>query len=192
MVYTRTIAVRASKAEVLRVLRGLGGVVSGAPFTRGAESQRFKARIGLTVQDFLYHAFRQKSDGAADATGLRWPPLAPLTIRLKRRTAPANATKVLREFDDLERSLKPALRPEDAQANVPQVPWQVFRIEPRSIVLGTSRKWAEVHHRGSGRIPERRLWPKPSTWVTTWWSSILHQAQRGLMDLIASLLSSTP
>jgi hypothetical protein len=194
MAYTRTITVQASRREVVALLRSLPARASGHQHVGATSTQRLYVRIGLTVQDFLYRAFRQKSQGQADATGLRWPKLAPLTIRLKRRTAPANATKILREFDDLSRSLEPAARPADAQPLPPRRRLQVFELRTGSITLGTRRPYALAHHQGVPqlRLPQRRLWPEPSRWVRSWWERFLSQSRLGLMDLIETLLSHVP
>jgi hypothetical protein len=47
------------------------------------------------------------------------------------------------------------------------------RIESGDIVISTDRKGAAAHHSGvPGCLPQRRLWPDPSKWPQSWWSSI--------------------
>lgn len=62
---------------------------------------------------------------------------------------------------------------------------RVFRTVPGEVIVGTNRKWAGVHHRGSenGRIPQRRLWPEPGKWPSIWWIDLLEQARQGLVDI---------
>jgi hypothetical protein len=67
---------------------------------------------------------------------------------------------------------------------------QVFRVGHGEVIVGTNRKWAGVHHRGSrnGRIPQRRLWPEPGRWPSSWWLDILDQGRQGLVDVAIHLL----
>jgi hypothetical protein len=181
----QTIVVRASRAEVLDFLRRLPATLH----TSGARPvQRFLVRLGLSAQGFLYEGFLAKSEGLADASGLRWKKLAAATIRKKQRTAPANARRILREFDDLKRSLRPGMRPENAGDMPPRIPLQVFRVRPGSVTFGTSRPEADKHHRGTRRLPRRRLWPQPERWPTLWWRRLLGQASQGIVHVIASML----
>lgn len=66
----------------------------------------------------------------------------------------------------------------------------VFRIGRGEVVVGTNRKWAGVHHRGGGRVPQRRLWPEPHKWPATWWQDITEQALAGLVGLTKFLLGA--
>jgi hypothetical protein len=66
---------------------------------------------------------------------------------------------------------------------------QVFRLARGEVVIGTNRKYASSHHYGiPGRIPQRRLWPAPSTWPQTWWDDIASQARQGLIDVAIFML----
>lgn len=65
----------------------------------------------------------------------------------------------------------------------------VFRVAPGEVIVGTTRKGAAAHHHGvPGKLPQRRLWPHPSRWPSSWWLDILEQLQQGLMDLAVSTL----
>ena len=68
---------------------------------------------------------------------------------------------------------------------------QVFRVGPGEVIVGTSRRWAGVHHCGSrnGRVPQRRLWPEPRRWPSSWWLDIAEQARAGLVDIAVSLIT---
>lgn len=67
---------------------------------------------------------------------------------------------------------------------------RVLRVGRGEVIVGTNRKWAGVHHRGSrdGRIPQRRLWPEPRRWPSSWWLDILEQARQGLVDIAKQLI----
>lgn len=67
--------------------------------------------------------------------------------------------------------------------------YQVFRVKPGAVIVGTNRKGAAAHHQGvPGRLPQRRLWPEPSRWPSLWWQDITEQARGGLIDLAIYLV----
>lgn len=66
---------------------------------------------------------------------------------------------------------------------------RIFRVLLGEVIIGTNRKGAGAHHRGvPGRLPQRRLWPHPSRWPSTWWLDITEQARAGLVDLFLYLV----
>ena len=188
----QTIVVRTSRAQVLGLLRSLGGILAGKSNSQTAAAQAVLVRMGLTVQGFLHGAFMQKAQGMADASGLRWPKLSPYTIRKKMHTAPANARRILREFDILSRSLRPGASPAAAGSRPPSVREQIFRVGRGNVVLGTTRPHAGAHHRGGPRLPQRRLWPVVMTWPSAWWSKMLVQTRQGVIHFLKSMLRGNP
>lgn len=69
---------------------------------------------------------------------------------------------------------------------------QVFRVGKGEIVVGTNRKGAADHHRGiPGRLPQRRLWPEPKRWPSTWWQDIQDQVKQGLLDIVEEVIKGT-
>jgi len=189
-VATITVRTRATRQQVLATVRSLPRLLAGRQHHFQPPVQAAMARVGLAAQQFIYEAFRQKSLGLSDAAGLRWKQLAPLTIRLKRRTAPANARRVLREFDDLLMSLKPPLRPQDAVPLPPLRRYQVFQVRPGRVTIGTNRPHAALHHRGvPGKLPQRRLWPKIGQWPAAWWGRLVRQLRAGAIDVLRTLWS---
>ncbi len=88
--------------------------------------------------------------------------------------------EILRDTGLLLNSLSPGVTGGD----------QVFRTGPGEVIVGTNRKWAGIHHHGSrnGRIPQRRLWPDPSRWPSSWWLDLLEQGRQGLVDVAMQLL----
>src|SRR5215469_11317904 len=149
-----TITVHVSSERVKKLIRQLPQILSGDGAIKSPEGRRLLVRLGLVTQRVLWMAFMNKTLGNADASGLRWPKLSPLTIKKKKQTAPNNAYMILRELDWLDRSLEPALPPESAAATPPGVPLQVFRLLPGQVVLGTSRPFALLNHEGD---PEQNL-----------------------------------
>jgi hypothetical protein len=101
----------------------------------------------------------------------------------------------LRDTGLLLNSLSPAIMPDQVTAadkNAPAVQDQIFRLAAGRVAVGTNRKWAAVHHNGSrdGRIPQRRLWPKPSRWPSSWWNLLLHQARMGLIEAVTTIVEN--
>lgn len=68
---------------------------------------------------------------------------------------------------------------------------QVFRAGPGEVIVGTNRKGASKHHSGiPGRLPQRRLWPDPSRWPSSWWLDIAEQGRDGLIDVVVYLITA--
>jgi hypothetical protein len=64
-------------------------------------------------------------------------------------------------------------------------PNKVLRLGRGEMVFGTNRKGARAHHRGvRGKLPQRRLWPDPKKWASSWWQPILHDTREGVIDLV--------
>ena len=96
--------------------------------------------------------------------------------------------EILRDTGLLLNSLSPALEADNA-THVPPVPYQVFKVQRRDVIVGTRRKGALRHHLGMpGRVPQRRLWPRPHRWPASWWTDMTEQAKQGIIELILYLL----
>ena len=66
---------------------------------------------------------------------------------------------------------------------------QVFVVGQGEVIVGTNRKGAAAHHNGiPGKLPQRRLWPEPSKWPSSWWQDIAEAARDGLVDITLHLL----
>lgn len=87
-------------------------------------------------------------------------------------------------------SLTPGIAPDAASFRPPKQPLQIFDIAPGTVVVGTLRKGAVAHHYGvPGKLPQRRLWPEPARWPSSWWTNILESATLGVIDLVLYLLN---
>jgi hypothetical protein len=90
--------------------------------------------------------------------------------------------EILRDTGLLLNSLSPGAESEE----------QVFRPQPGEITLGTNRVGASQHHSGvPGRLPQRRLWPKPSNWPSNWWADLTDQARDGIVEIAQFLVQRT-
>lgn len=89
---------------------------------------------------------------------------------------------ILRDLELLMESLKPG--------TPGQVPYQVFRVNVDTVIVGTNRPWASVHHKGTARIPQRRLWAEPSQWPQAWWDDLARVEQEGLVEILESIMGA--
>lgn len=57
-----------------------------------------------------------------------------------------------------------------------------------NIVVSSKHPTAAVHHNGSQSrgIPQRRLWPDPANWPSSWWSDIIREVRDGVEELVKS------
>jgi hypothetical protein len=123
--------------------------------------------VGLELLALLRERFLALSRGGV-YYGERWPPLAPPTIRRGGRRS-----GVLFVSGRLLASLSPP----------PGHPDQVFDVSPGRVRVGTRRPGARHQHRGTRRIPARRLWP--ARLPPAWKRRLLRAAGRALADRIA-------
>jgi hypothetical protein len=140
----------------------------------------------------LYKAFLGAFHNKAHAAAAAWVVSKDEGATTIMATYGSLKVQILRDTGILFNSLGPGVTPGEAPPPVPPptVPKQVFRIPRGEVILGTNRRWAGVHHKGSrnGHIPARPLWPDPTRWPTRWWGQILTQATHGLIDIAAYLL----
>ena len=99
--------------------------------------------------------------------------------------------EILRSAGLLYNSLSPGVPVSHAGSAPPRVADQVFRLERAAVIVGTNRKHARTHHEGLGHVPQRKLWPDPSTWPPAWWDGILAAAQQGIVDILIEVLKRT-
>jgi hypothetical protein len=78
------ISVRATRAQVVRILNRLPGLIAGSPGAAGGFVRALQVRIGLAVLQRVKTAFIVKSHGGTDEAGERWEPLEKSTIAYGR------------------------------------------------------------------------------------------------------------
>lgn len=62
---------------------------------------------------------------------------------------------------------------------------QVLETGPGSVTIGSNVAYAAAHHNGvPGKLPQRRLWPEPSSWPRAWWEDVLAVLVQGVVDQI--------
>lgn len=63
----------------------------------------------------------------------------------------------------------------------------VMKVEKGEIVIKATADHAAPHHYGvPGRTPQRRLWPEPNKWPSSWWENILTAIQDEFVSLVAN------
>lgn len=93
-------------------------------------------------------------------------------------------------YDKYGASGIPILRDTEAlyESLVPGAEYNIFRVGPGILDLGTTRPGAAAHHSGGKNLPQRRLWPPPDQWTSAWWQEILLDARAGLVQFIVRKL----
>lgn len=77
----QTVHVRATNAQVRRILAGVPRAAAGS----SPAAKALLVRIGLAVLSKVKQAFLVKAAGGTDECGLRWKPLSPRTIAYSRK-----------------------------------------------------------------------------------------------------------
>ncbi len=113
---------------------------------------------GQAVLEVVHTAFLIKTAGSTDASGLRWPELAPVTVKKKKHDI------ILVEGGELEQSLEPGQG---------RKRYQVFRPLRNGVEVGTDRPFAWRQHKGGKRLPQRKLWNDLKKWPGHWWQKVL-------------------
>ena len=171
---TVTLRFRGTRAQLHARLATLPSILVSASTK---EARNTLARAGNAVLDVVVKAFRQKSRGRADATGLRWQKTA------RRKVYPHG---ILIEKGILVSSLMPAKDPTHVGTTSH---FQVFRLGHGKVEVGTSRPFAALNHKGvPGKLPARPIWPRLETWPPTWGQAILTGTAKGFPSLLRELL----
>lgn len=95
----------------------------------------------------------------------------------KRETA-ISEVEILRDTGRLLASLSPAI------GNNTENEDQVIRFLPGVTEVGTNVEYAEKHHKGEGRCPQRRLWPEPDDWPDNWRELLGKRLKDGFLTLL--------
>jgi hypothetical protein len=84
-VIERTVVVRASLPQALRLINRVPSIVSGHSTLAASPQRQLQIRLGLAALDRIRLAFVKKARGETDEAGGRWAPLKPETIAYSRR-----------------------------------------------------------------------------------------------------------
>lgn len=65
------------------------------------------------------------------------------------------------------------------------------KVDHGEIVISATHKAAAAHHYGvPGHLPQRRLWPDPGKWPSSWWEKISEPIRDGIISLLKEDLGS--
>lgn len=178
------IRVKLARSKARAILRRLPRKLTGRLGGPGALYVRsLHNALAMGLLQLLQKAFKDKARGGTDEAGHRWKPLSPVTIALRQARRRDSETRLKRiwprlglgKYDPnrheilidtarLFRSLSPAS----------SAPGRVVRITPGAIAIGTNvvdddgQHYPKLHHYGTARIPQRRLWPPVEDWPRRW------------------------
>lgn len=91
--------------------------------------------------------------------------------------------EILRDTGRLFNSLSPGYTGQ-------MMPDGSLEVRPGMVTFGTNVKYAIFHHsdeprklgkNGKPKLPQRRLWPKPSKWPAHWWNQLRSAARTGIV-----------
>lgn len=147
-----TIRTRIPKRELVKLFRQLPGILSGSRPDRYNVGQSFRVSVGMSMLKQIHRSYITKARGENDSLALGWKPLAPSTIKQKKRLGLSDyrARLINRRTDRLLNSLKPA---EINYYHYRPPKDQVFRVQRKAVVVGSSVPYAKFVH------AKRRLWP---------------------------------
>lgn len=166
---------KGTKADLLASLRRLPAVLSGRepdPLGLGAILQGFvgNAALARIRADFL-----AKSAGGVGSDGVRWPALAESTLERRRRKGLTHED-ILVEYGSLLASLTAGTGEKPSGAAD-----QVFRLEADGVTVGTAERKADIHQKGTGRIPARPITPDD---LPPGWTPDIEAAAERAMEMI--------
>jgi hypothetical protein len=159
-----TVRVRATRAEVKRALHALPAILAGKAADPTGAARTLSLRLGMTALSFVKQAFAEKAAGGADASGLRWEPLKPATVRGRRQGRATGTVQIGRDTGVLMNSLSPG------------APDNVLDAKPGLASVGTSCPYAEYFH------ADRPLWPEPENWPKAWLDALARQLAEGALQ----------
>lgn len=149
-------------------LRGLARALAGkVPDADGAARRVLQAATDRMTQ-ILKKAFDERSRGRADASGLRWKPLAASTLRRKRGSG--RKPLIMVDTGALRGSLGGVSGGPDGLLGEVRLGGG----QP-SLVVTCDVPYAEYQH------AQRPIWPDPADWPQAWWDDI----GRAVADAIA-------
>jgi hypothetical protein len=187
MAQTSTIRVK-NRAQVTRAVEGLARACAGN--TPAARDMR--RAMGQALLERIADNYRRRARGGTDQNGLKWAPLKKSTIKRKAKWADrafkqgkavVGGIEVMRETDALLDSL----------TFHGVSPYQIFRILPGAVEVGSKVRYALDHHRGvPPNLPARPLWADPALWRPSWWRPIPKAAGQGAARVLQEMLRASP
>lgn len=153
-----------SRAAVTAYVRGLGKRLSGKVADPTGATRRVVRAGAEKALELVRMSFVVRSKGGTDATGLKWKPLKPATLKAKRKAGepPDALVRSGSLLGSLGVGAKKGL----------SVKAITLRDSPAAIAIGTDIPYAAHHHRGTKSLPRRPLWPDPKDWPAAWWQQI--------------------
>ncbi len=159
--------------------RGKGGRTKAEKSRASRPSQALNAKQQATWWEVYRRQLAILQGDKGHAAAVAWIVLKGMGAKTLVEKYGGRQVETLRDTGLLLNSLSPGVTSTN----------QIFRVENGAVVVGTNRRGAVYHHNGiPGRLPQRRLWPAPSRWPSSWWDSIMSEAKQGLLDIATALV----
>ncbi|HMP07287.1 MAG TPA: hypothetical protein PJ982_13120, partial [Lacipirellulaceae bacterium] len=100
----QTITFRGTRRQLVELLKKLPKVLAGKVYDQGGATAGVLKAMGLELLGKVQDAFEKKSTGGTDDLGVKWEPLAPATLALRRKNSGGSVVERLkRDFNKMGR-----------------------------------------------------------------------------------------
>jgi len=121
------------------------------------------------------------------AAAIAWSKAKQRGVKTKLEVFGNRKTEILRDRGILLASLSPGAPP-TASGSYSAPEGQIMRPGRGSVTVGTSVPYASAHHRGTGKMPKRPLWPDPSRIPARWWATMTATTTDGIATALVRLI----
>lgn len=178
---------RKSKAELHEALRRLPAVLSGAESDPYGLSGILLTHAGNAVLRVAAKDFDAKAKGGRGKDGLKWKPLAPVTLE-RRREKGYGGSEILKESEQLRRALD---TPPGNDPDSVRVYGQVFRLEHGSVTVGIDENelpYVKFHQSGTEHMPARPVLPVNGQLPVGWEREVEEALEAGMVEVIEEMV----
>lgn len=193
---------RGTRADVVAAAHELAGMLTGRVRDTSGIARGFLLAIGSAALSDIKEAYIVKALGGTDEMGIKWPPLSPITIAMRRKTRKERKltftqlaqrkVKILRDTGILFNSLSPGILTKTGYRKPKKKGGseQIMDVSAGQVIVGTNVAYADTHQNGSPsrKIPARPFLPRSQSDVPRiWWDRWANVAKDALRLSIAAL-----
>lgn len=162
--------VQLSRDRAAKALAPLPAILAGRVPDPTGLGAPLRLRLGMIALMFIKADFIAKSAGGPGESTPAWKPLAPSTVRGRRKGAGQGQPEILRDTGRLFNSLSPG------------GPGSLLRVTAAGVDVGTNVEYAAWVAR------ERPLWPEWPDWPERWRVAVLDALAEGTKAVALALL----
>jgi hypothetical protein len=121
------------------------------------------------------------------AAAIAWSKAKQRGVKTKLQVFGNRKTEILRDRGILLQSLTPGAPPTRSGTYTP-TQGQIMRADRGAVIVGTNVPYASAHHRGTGNMPRRALWPDQGRIPARWWAQMLANTTDGIEAALVTLI----